>query len=405
VTKEGTRFDHTYCTTPQCSASRSSLLTGFYPSSTRVYNNISAAGGNPLSQQTIGNLLQAAGYETAYFGKWHLGEDPAGNSGWDKRDITRLDSQTTQSGIEYLKQKQNSDKPFALFLMYINPHDIYDYSPDKSDVEDIPVALSKSWHQDDLSTKPKVQKRFMTHNQGWKLHEREQKYWEEYHIFYRDVVRKVDTEIGQVLDALDRYQLTSSTCRFITSDHGDMDTHHRLIFKGPFMYDQMVRVPFIASIPQRYRQKEQTAKTDDFMVLTDVVPTLLDFAGAEVPDCDGYSLKPFLTGTGTMPQRDFVISQYYGKQNWVNPIRMIRTKEYKFNHYIEHGEELYDLKKDPDEIVNLANNPGFNDVRKELSTQLDNWIKQHEDPFYTFTSTDSAKPDPAERRPDYLRPS
>ena len=404
---EGTRFDHAYCTTPQCSASRSSLLTGYYPSSTHVYNNISAAGGTPLSQETVGAKLQAAGYETVYFGKWHLGDDPVGNAGWDIRNPGRTDSETTRRGVDYLRRRaaQPGEKPFALFLMYINPHDIYDYMPEKSKVENIPVTLSPSWHRDDLSTKPSVQKRFMTHNQGWKLHGRDQKYWEEYHVYYRDVVREVDAEVGQVYSALDETGLTDSTCRFLTSDHGDMDTHHRLIFKGPFMYDQMVRVPFIASIPERYRKKPQPKTSDDFLVLTDVTPTLLDFAGAAVPECDGQSLKPFLTGNGRMPQRDFVISQYYGKQEWVTPIRMIRTKQFKYNHYIEHGEELYDLENDPGEIVNLAGEAKYRDVQDHLAKQLNEWINEHDDPFYTFTSNDSARPDPAERRPEELRNS
>ncbi|QDU81094.1 Choline-sulfatase [Polystyrenella longa] len=399
LAEEGTRFNETYCTTPQCSASRSSLLTGFYPSATGVYNNMDAAAGNPLSQKTIGAHLQEAGYDTAYFGKWHLGDNPTGNAGWDERVIDKSDPKITELGIDYLKRKQNSEKPFALFLMYVNPHDIYHYQPDKSKVDDLPISLPKSWYEDDLSTKPSVQKRFMTHNQGWNLFERDQKYWEEYHAYYRDVVQLVDTQLGQVLSALDQFKLTSSTCRFFTSDHGDMDTHHRLIYKGPFMYDQMVRVPFIASIPEQHRSTEQPQTSDDFMILTDVVPTLLDFAGASVPECDGQSLKPFLTGSGKMPNREAVISQYYGKQNWVNPIRMVRTKKYKYNRYIEHGEELYDLEQDPHEIVNLANDGDYSEVKQELSAQLDAWIKQHQDPFDTFSSNDSARPDPAERRP------
>ncbi|MEZ6045401.1 MAG: sulfatase-like hydrolase/transferase [Planctomycetaceae bacterium] len=382
----GTRFDQTYCTTPQCSPSRSSLLTGFYPSTTTVYNNTDMTGGNHLAQETIGHHLRAAGYETAYFGKWHLGDDSTANAGWDERKINITDPEVTELGLAYLQKKheqvqQQPQKPFALFLMYINPHDIYDYRPEKDVLEPEEVALPDSWHQDDLSTKPSVQKRFMTHNQGWVLHGQKQKYWEEYHQYYRYVVKKVDTEIGRILDKLDETGLTDSTCRFVTSDHGDMDTHHRLIYKGPFMYEQMVHVPFIASIPDQFKTKATPAVSNDFMLLTDVVPTLVDFAGGRIPECHGKSLKPFLTGTGSMPKRDYVVSHYYGKQNWINPIRMIRTKEFKYNRYIEHGEELYDLRNDPGEIVNLAGQAKYADVQQQLKSQLDEWIREHEDPF------------------------
>ncbi|MHC4569830.1 MAG: sulfatase-like hydrolase/transferase, partial [Planctomycetota bacterium] len=69
---ESVVFENSFCTTPQCSPSRSSLLTGFYPSKTEVIGNVGAAGGKQLAQETIGSELQSAGYRTGYFGKWHL---------------------------------------------------------------------------------------------------------------------------------------------------------------------------------------------------------------------------------------------------------------------------------------------------------------------------------------------
>jgi len=103
----------------------------------------------------------------------------------------------------------------------------------------------------------------------------------------------------------------------------------------------------------------------------------------------GASLKPLLTG-GSLKPREYVIGQYYSKQKWVNPIRMIRTAEFKYNHYILHGEELYDLKNDPDELINLADDPGYADRKKELKGVLDRWIKENDDPFYSLHSTDRA---------------
>jgi hypothetical protein len=83
-----------------------------------------------------------------------------------------------------------------------------------------------------------------------------------------------------------------------------------------------------------------------------------------------------------------VVAQYYSKQQWVNPIRTIITKQYKYNRYIKHGEELYDLDNDPDEVTNLIDDPGYAPIKDKLSRKLDQWLKDNQDPFDTFRPTD-----------------
>jgi len=165
-----------------------------------------------------------------------------------------------------------------------------------------------------------------------------------------------------------------------------------LIFKGPFMYEQMVRIPLLIRVPASLGGSSPRRVDDADVVNTDLAPTLLDFAGAP-PDgtlADGFSLRPLLTGSGPGPCRDYVIGQYHGKQRWVNPIRMIRTAEFKYNRYLVHGEELYHLSEDPHELVNLAADLGYRRIKAELSAELDRWIAAHDDPFYDLTVTDRA---------------
>jgi len=388
-------FGRSFCTTPQCSPSRSSMFTGRYPSETGVMGNIGAYGGAPLRTETVAIPLQAAGYTTGYFGKWHLGQDPVGTAGWDEaagdiRTDRPADAETTRLGVDFLRRRAGQ-RPFALFLSYNDPHDVYDFDPG-APVPDRCPPLPESWHRQAFEQVPGVHEAFMTQDQGTLIHGLDADIWQGYHAFYREKVRLYDAEVGRVLDALERWGAADNTLVIVTSDHGDMDTHHRLIFKGPFMYEEMVRVPLVIRVPASLGSSSPRRVDDVDVVNTDLAPTLLDFAGSS-PDrtlSDGFSLRPLLTASGPGPCRDYVIGQYHGKQRWVNPIRMIRTAEFKYNRYLAHGEELYHLSEDPHELVNLAADPGYRRIKAELSAELDGWITAHDDPFYDLKVTNRA---------------
>lgn len=96
---------------------------------------------------------------------------------------------------------------------------------------------------------------------------------------------------------------------------------------------------------------------------------------------------PLLMGEGEYQKREFVIGEYYSKQKWVNPIRMIRTEKFKLNRHIKWGDELYDLEKDPNELTNLADNPKLAAIKDKLGMKLDEWIKQNSDPFESLKPT------------------
>lgn len=393
LAEEGLVFSNAYCTTPQCSPSRSSIMTGLYPSKTGVLGNVGAAGGAHLCMPTIGSLLQKTGYRTGYFGKWHLGKDPVGTSGWDEDEgVTgkenHKDTDTTRNGLSFIQRAAESDQPFALFLSYRNPHDIYEFDTEKNPMPSTPRDLPETWHKKDLSTVPGVQQEFMDTDQGKVIVGAETPAWQRYQEIYREKTRLYDAEVGQILTALEDTGKLSDTAIIITSDHGDMDTHHKLIYKGPFMYDQMMRVPLIIR-PARKNITDFTPRTIDWpTVNVDLVPTIANMTGADLEETDGTSLVPQLSKEDTLPERDFVIGQYYSKQKWINPIRMIRTREYQYNLYQFHGDELYDLTKDPGHITNVAQDPSYADVRSALASQLNEWIKENNDPFFSQHPTD-----------------
>jgi len=384
---DGALFERSFCTTPQCSPSRSSLLTGLYPSKTGVMGNIGAAGGKPLTHRTIGATLRQAGYRTGYFGKWHLGNHATGTAGWDAYSPVNRDPATTEKGLAFLAGAAEAGKPFALVLSYNNPHDIYKFARHSVDGRAGEIPLPRSWGAEDFATKPAVQKQFMTDDQGKVIWGRDKRLWQQYRDCYRQKNALYDAHVGRILAELKKRRLWEKTIVIVTSDHGDMDTHHRLIYKGPFMYGQMVRVPLIVRVPPRFGGKGAVGVTDLDAVNVDLVPTILDFCGLPAIRCDGLSLRPVLTGAAGQVRREFVVAQYYSKQRWVNPIRMIRTAQFKYNRYIRHGEELYDLRSDPEEIVNLAGDPKHAKVKAELAAKLDAWIRENDDPFYSLKAT------------------
>jgi arylsulfatase A-like enzyme len=390
LASEGTVFKNSFCTTPQCSPSRSSIMTGLYPSKTCVLGNIGAAGGNPLQVQTIGAMLQEAGYHTAYFGKWHLGKDPVGTAGWDEDfgvtgPETTDDEEVTRRALDFVGRFGCTDKPFALFLSYNNPHDIYHFNRETDPAPRDPVSLPATWYDKDLATVPSVQQQFMREDQGKVIVNAEGPAWQRYRELYREKVELYDYEVGRVLTAFNDHGLLETTLVIATSDHGDMDGQHRLIYKGPFMYEHMMRVPLIIRPPAS--DHRLTATADLQTVNVDLVPTMADFAGVAIPETDGISLAPLINGHQNVSERSFVVGQYYSKQNWVNPIRMIRREHYKYNRYREHGEELYDMGQDPSELLNLASDTSYRDVRKELESTLDQWMRDNNDPFDSQTPT------------------
>jgi len=384
-------FKHGFCTTPQCSPSRSSIFTGKYPHKTGVMGNIGAAGGEDLHEPTFAKQLSKAGYNTAYVGKWHLGDDPVAQEGWqhflkkDKAVGKRSDPLTTKDGLSLLRNTEFTSTPFFLALSYIDPHDIYGYNQHTEPGENIP--LPESWHKETFENKPPVQKQFMTEDQGKRIWGDPKREWERYRDWYRIRVKKYDDHVGKIINELKAQGQWENTIIITVSDHGDMDTHNHLIFKGPFMYEHMVRVPFMIRVPEKCGG--QTGQIDDFdAVNVDIMPTVFDFCGLDKPNRDGVSLKPLITGRGVRPVRDFVISEYYSKQKWVNPIRMLRTHDFKYTRYVRHGEELYDLKNDPHELENLADHPEFQNVKSGYANKLDQWMAGNNDPFATQKPTD-----------------
>jgi len=301
-------FENAFCATPQCSPSRAAILTGLVPSRTGVVSNVGSAGTRPLALATIAPSLQAAGYRTAYFGKWHLGDQRRALAGWDvdagvSHPAPEDDDDAVKRAVAFLAGVKSGDPPFALFVSLRDPHDVYDFDPAAARGADLAsVPLPESWEKTNLADRPAPQREFMAADRRGKIMKGvATDGWKAYRRFYRDKVRLFDGRLGGVLAALRERGLFESTIVVVTSDHGDMDAAHRLVFKGPFMYDEVVRVPLVVRVPKAFGGK--TGRSSSLVVLCDLAPTLLDFAGAKPPrnktdnttaprKFDGVSLRP-----------------------------------------------------------------------------------------------------------------
>ena len=394
LAERGVSFDNAYCTAPVCGPSRGTIMTGFFPSQTGVFANL----GNPCgplveSIGTIGNRMQALGYQTVYHGKWHLGGDIA-RYGFEIAEECSHDATTVQKASCFYRDRDwlNHKRPFFHIVSLLNPHDVYFLEPDK----EAEPTLPRWANQDDtLEGKPwpqsaKANKAGLTDGRI-----------EYYRRFYAEKVEKVDRQIVELLDEMTCGGYAPNTFVIFTSDHGDMAGEHGIPFKGSYMYDGVTRVPLIIS-PPRADMLGSTACPTEWRdcqpghceALTshiDLVPTIIDIAGGEPVDgLPGRSLLPAMRGEA-LPQREAVFAEWHVMGDLVTPIRMARDTRYKYNHYLGIGEELYDLQTDPAELHNLADSADHADVLERMRGLVKRHCETTSDPFFSLTP--SEKPD------------
>ena len=190
---------------------------------------------------------------------------------------------------------------------------------------------------------------------------------------YYAMIEQIDDHVGRMLDCLNRSGQREDTLVIFTSDHGEMLGDHGLITKGCRFYEGLVHVPLIISWPSVI---SQGIRKRSLVELTDIAPTLLDYAGIEKGErMIGRSLRRLLESE-VDAHRKFVRCEYYralsllapGREGWEGSYAtMIRTDRYKLVVYHGHGSgELFDLEKDPGEFNNLWRDPDCNEIRFDL---------------------------------------
>lgn len=413
LARSGTAFSNAFCQSPICTPSRSSFLTGMYASAVHgcCNGNDRWAEAAPL----VTKLLTDSGYECGLAGKLHLAgsrgrvepraEDdgysefhwshsprdlwPEGHaySDWVKAQGGDLGELYRKNGcmepelhqtkfcmdkaIEFIEKDR--DQPWLMSVNVFDPHLPFDPPNayrDRYDAESMPDPL---FRESDLDAQEKLKDvDFLSVARRPEEFEAKEKI-----AAYYAMIEQIDDHVGRLLDCLEQSGQRENTMVIFMSDHGEMLGDHGLISKGCRFYEGLVHVPLIVSWPGVV---EAGRDAQAMVELTDIAPTLLDYAGLDAPNrMSGRSLRTLLEG-GPDGHREFVRCEYYsalsllapGRENWNGSYgTMIRTDRYKLvvYHGLDRG-ELFDLEDDPGEFQNLWDHRAYADRRFELLKRM-----------------------------------
>jgi len=400
--REGMVFKNAFVTTSLCSPSRACFMTGTYAHTNGVYiNELSDPDPNGPS---LPKILQEAGYETAFLGKWHMKPGAEPRKGFDYwlsfdgqgkyidpplnengRDFTEKGYITdilTDYAVRWLEKSR--EKPFCLFLWHKAVHAPFTPAPrDSSVFGDALIPEYERWYHD-MSDKPEWLRRgwyYGVHNKVWKESKGkpvpdkiEPRPWDAKNPKWMNYLRAmlaVDKSYGRIRNTLENLEILDNTIIVFGSDNGSFLGAHQRGDKR-LMYEESLRIPLIIRYPGIIDAGSSNA---DLVLNIDVAPTLIELAGAKVPDdMQGSSLVPLLKNEVTAWRQSFIYEYF---QEAYAPgfvtITGLRNKKYK---YIESPDmvndinELYDLESDPGEMNNLINSPGHQLVRSEMETEL-----------------------------------
>lgn len=478
LAKMGTTFERAYCPNPTCTPTRSSMITGMYPSTHGAYTL-----GTKLAEDipTIGQYLHSAGYRTSLIGKAHFQPLKSTEScpsveayptlrnldfwrnfnqthtpwyGFDHVETARMHTDEGHTGQHYaiwmeenglknwrayfqcrhdtnqkdtpeddtlspprvkpdygwrdpmswklpeehhytrwiglrtiamIEEASRDKTPFFCWSSYPDPHPPYCvpepwasmYDPDDMDSEigefvegEFDAASPMHRMTRDPNAKFDEYKPDGFGSHGCHSHNvvtREQ--MRKAMACYYGMISFIDHWVGQTLDALERTGQLASTLIVFTTDHGHFLGQHGLIAKGPFHYEDVIRVPFIAALPGTI---PAGTVSNQLVSLVDLAPTFLDLVGMKTPgQMQGTSqLSNWANPQAAGQKAVFVENHHNGA---AVHLRTMVTKRYKITLWRDRGQdwgELYDLKDDPNELKNRYNDPNYAAIRTQMLEQF-----------------------------------
>lgn len=347
---------------------------------------------------SIAKAYTAAGYDTAYIGKWHLDghgrssyipkERRQGFNYWkvlecthdynnsyyyegDSKKLKKWDGYDafaqTHDAVEYIKSRKGKDKPFLLMISYGTPHNPYNTVPDQ---------YLKMYPKDEIKLLPNIQKgceREAGKNlQGYYAH-----------------ISALDKCVGMINRSLKEIEIDEHTVLVLTSDHGDSVMSHCKPETGNINkqrpYDESIKVPFLVRYPALFGTKKSVVSTP--FTAADIMPTLLELCGVNIPDTvEGISFAPVLSGKGQIERKGVLIACYVPFADWNRErggreYRGIRTERYTYVKTLKGPWMLFDNENDPYQLDNMVNNPRYKKIQGELEKMLQKLLEEQKDDF------------------------
>lgn len=413
LAKESLLFKQAFAASPTCAPSRSSIYSGLLPFRHGAHGNHS---GVKAGTKSLVQYLQPLGYSVAIAGKYHVGpEDIFAFERVSKTNVPEpgfenkpgLNWDLNMGPVDEWLSNQKKNKPFLLVVADHSPHVIWpenaDYNPSEVDIP--------SWHIDTEDTRKSRAR------------------------YYTDIT-KMDSNVGKLLQSLEKNGLDDNTIVVFTADQGP---------QWPFgkwsLYDYGIKSPLIVRWPGKVNGNSQT---ESLTSLVDLLPTFMEIAGGQAPeDIDGKSFLPLLQGN-QQSHREMVFASHTGDRLMNRaPMRMLRTKQYKYilnlapeilytthmdkakdhdggreywdswresSFSDEHAsavlwryhnrppEELYDISADPEEKKNLAADPEFERVLQDFRKQME-VIRKNQGDFETGPEKESPVENGAKQKP------
>ncbi len=390
VAAGGTLFTRAYCQYPLCSPSRTALLTGLRPDTTKVLNNTADFREKVPEAVTLPQHFRTFGYHTQSIGRvmhrpklqddenswsvpsWRAAWSPldkATTPSWQALDVNDgelRDGRTARQAVLTLEAIQ--DRPFFLAVGFYKPHfpleaprkyfdlygtDTFALPTAPGPPIDAPTAALNDW--DDFRAYQDLPAGTVPLSDAKTL---------ELIRAYAASISYVDAQVGRMLARLENLGLAEKTVVVICSDHG-----HHLGDQGMWgkqtLFEASLRTPLIVNVPGH-----RSAETDTFAELVDIYPTLCEACRLPIPHAvEGTSLVPVLEQP-SRPWKTAVFSRFGGQENGGRSIRTARYRYTEWGEEAKRGTELYDYETDPAETVNVAARPENTELVEHLRAQL-----------------------------------